>query len=117
VIISLFGNVRVRPGMEEHEAKLTEELEQILRSMPGFISYKYYEAEDGEGIGIVRFETREHLEAWVHEGRHGRMQTAANDYYEAFWVQTAEVYREYTWRDGQRTARDLTWFFRGDVEP
>lgn len=112
MIVSLFGDTRVRPGREEREARLVEEMEPILRAMPGFISYKYYEAEDGEGIGIIRFETREQLDAWVHEGRHGQMQAVANDYYESFWVQSAEVYREYAWRDGVKTTEDLTDFFR-----
>lgn len=112
MVISLFGDTRVRPGMEERESRMVAKMEPILRAMPGFISYKSYRADDGEEVAIIRFETREQLEAWVHEGVHGEAQAIANDYYESFWIQTAETYREYTWRDGVHEDGDLADLFR-----
>jgi hypothetical protein len=58
MVLNLFGGLRVRPGMEEREARLSDKLYEIVRAMPGFISYKTYTAEDGEEIGIIRFDTR-----------------------------------------------------------
>jgi hypothetical protein len=74
--------------------------------------HKYYTADDGEVVAIIRFETRDQLEAWVHEGRHGKLQAVANVYYESFWVQSAEVYKEYYWQDGVKTMDEMTSFFR-----
>lgn len=111
MVITIFGNTVVKPGKEEGEAKLTDKLGAIMRQMPGFISSKAYVAEDGEEIGIVRFDSRESLDGWVHEGVHGEAQRIANEYYETFWVQTAETYREYTWENGEHTDGDLTHLF------
>ena len=82
--------------------------------MPGFISSKSYTAEDGEEIGLIRFDSREALDAWAHEGVHGQAQAVAAGIYESFWVQDVETYREYTWEHGVHTDRDLTNLFRED---
>jgi heme-degrading monooxygenase HmoA len=111
MIVTLFGDVVVRKGKEEGEARLSESLRPILEKMPGFISYKNYRADDGEEVGIIRFDTRASLEAWAHEGVHGAAQRVAPEFYESFWVQTAETYREYTWDNGTRSDGDLTELF------
>ena len=111
MVLNLFGGLRVRPGMEEREARLSDKLYEIVRAMPGFISYKTYAAEDGEEIGIIRFDSRESLDAWAHEGEHLAAQAIAAEYYESFWVQDAETYREYTWKNGVHTDEDLTPVF------
>ncbi len=117
MVITIFGNTVVRPGKEDGEAELVAKLEPILRQMPGFISYKHYVAEDGEEIGIIRFDSRESLDGWVHEGVHGAAQRVANEYYESFWVQTAETYREYTWENGTHTDGDVAHLFLQGVVP
>jgi len=111
MIVTLFGNVVVKEGQEEGEARLSDKLLPILSGMPGFISYKNYRADDGEEVGIIRFDSRESLDAWVHEGVHGAAQRVAADFYETFWVQTAETYREYTWANGAHVDGDLTDLF------
>jgi antibiotic biosynthesis monooxygenase (ABM) superfamily enzyme len=111
VVIALFGGVVVKAGMEKREAELSGKLRGILRGMPGFISYKSYQADDSEWVDIIRFDSRETLEAWAREGVHGAAQKVAHEYFERFWVQTSETYREYTWTDGTRADGDLTQLF------
>jgi antibiotic biosynthesis monooxygenase (ABM) superfamily enzyme len=111
VIISLFGEVVVKPGKEADEARLTDKLSPILRSIPGFISSKNYRADDGEEIGIIRMASLEALDAWVNEGVHGSAQKIADQIYERFWVQSAQTFREYTWENGNRIDGDLTGLF------
>lgn len=111
MIISLFGGTVVKPGAEEEEVRVGEELEATLRAMPGFISYKSYRAEDGEEISILRMATREALDSWVRQPRHREVQKIAARIYERLWVQTAETYREATWENGARTDGDLTHVF------
>jgi antibiotic biosynthesis monooxygenase (ABM) superfamily enzyme len=111
MVITLFGDTIVRPGRERAEAKLASKLGDVLRQMPGFISFKTYVGEDGDELGVIRFETREQLEAWIHEGAHGAAQKVAHEYYQRFWVQTCETYREYLWSDEGRVEGDLTWLF------
>ena len=111
MVICIFGNTIVKAGKEDAEAGWSARLEPILRSMPGFISSKSYTAEDGEEIGLIRFDSPESLYAWAHEGVHGQAQAVAGEIYESFWVQDVETYREYTWERGVHTDRDLTELF------
>ena len=48
MVITLFGATRIRSGAEEREARLYDKVSAIAKSMPGFISSKYYTAQDGE---------------------------------------------------------------------
>lgn len=111
MIISLFGGTVVKPGAEDEEARWGEKLEQIVRAMPGFISYKSYRADDGDEIAILRMESRDALDEWVREREHRAAQKVADQIYERLWVQTAETYREATWENGQRADGDLTHLF------
>jgi antibiotic biosynthesis monooxygenase (ABM) superfamily enzyme len=111
MIISLFGEVVVKPGKEADEARLTDKLSPILRSIPGFISSNSYRSDDGEEIGVIRMASRGALDAWVNEGMHASAQKIAHQIYERFWVQSAETFREYTWENGKRIDGDLTNLF------
>jgi heme-degrading monooxygenase HmoA len=106
MIITVFGDTIVKPGKEKAEDKLVERLDPIMRAMPGFISITAYRGEDGEEIGIIRFDSRQSLDAWMQESLHAEAQNGADQIYERFWIQTAETYREYTWVNGKRTDGD-----------
>ncbi|MEX0834059.1 MAG: hypothetical protein WD276_09365 [Actinomycetota bacterium] len=110
-VIVLTGAI-VRAGMEKQEAALAEQMDANMRTAPGFISSKDYVAEDGEEITVIRFATDADLIRWRDEGLHGSYHDEVGRYYESFWVQTAEVRREYVFRDGDRTDGDLAWMFR-----
>jgi antibiotic biosynthesis monooxygenase (ABM) superfamily enzyme len=92
----------VKPGMVDQEAEISEKLYEVLEAMPGFVSGKEYAAADGEVISILRFDSDDALAQWRDEGEHGRYQQVTDQYYESFWVEAAEVYRSYEWREGQR---------------
>jgi heme-degrading monooxygenase HmoA len=79
---------------------------------PGFIAYHSYTAADGEALGVIRFETREALEAWRDDLTHRAIWPRATEFYEEFWIQNCDTYREYLWRDGRRQEADMTTMFR-----
>jgi heme-degrading monooxygenase HmoA len=112
MVICIFGNTIVKAGKEDEEAQMVDKLKPVLRWMPGFISWKNYTAEDGEVIGLIRFDSRESLDAWAHEGHHLQIQKMAPEIYERFWIQDVETYREYTWEKGVHRDGDLTELFR-----
>jgi heme-degrading monooxygenase HmoA len=60
---------------EEASARMWE----IVSSMPGFISYKAYTAGDGETIAVVRFESKDALEAWKKHPEHRVQQQRARE--------------------------------------
>jgi heme-degrading monooxygenase HmoA len=78
------------------EDAATDDMWEIVSRMPGFVSYKAYTAEDGERIAVVRFESREALDAWKFRPEHREIQERARtEWYEDYWVQAMETFREY----------------------
>ncbi|MBV9005738.1 MAG: antibiotic biosynthesis monooxygenase [Solirubrobacterales bacterium] len=69
-------------------------------SKPGFIGYHLYTSDDGEELGVIRFETREALDAWRDDPTHRAAWRRAGEFYTEFWVQNCETFREYVWRGG-----------------
>ena len=47
MIITLFGDLVVKPGKENEEEGIYQKLKPIVEAMPGFISMKSYVADDG----------------------------------------------------------------------
>jgi heme-degrading monooxygenase HmoA len=114
MVISLFG-VRERVSADSQgERVLIAELLAKAREQPGFIGYHLYTSEDGEELGVIRFETREALDAWRDDPRHRAAWQRAREFYAEFWVQNCETFREYVWRDGEHLDQDLADRFRSE---
>ena len=96
MIVVLFSySLRADADVQAEDAA-TDRMWSIVSRMPGFISYKSYTAEDGETIAVVRFESREALEAWKYRSEHREIQERARvEWFEDYWVQASESFREY----------------------
>jgi len=88
---------RTRPEISERYHKMADKMAAIARSMPGFISFKDFLADDGEHISIHEWETPEHLRAWREHPDHKHVQALGRE----------EFYEEYTLHvcDNPRTSR------------
>ncbi len=74
---------------------LADEMLEIARSMPGFLSYQVYKSEDGARCSIIEFESREELLAWRNHPRHQAAQKAGRQrFYSAYSLHIAEPERE-----------------------
>lgn len=114
MVICLYG-LRARDGTDRQaEDDLFAELLAQARSKPGFIGYHVYTAEGGEELGVIRFETREALDAWRDDPGHRAAWERAGEFYTQFWVQNCETFREYMWRPGQHLEEDLADRFRSE---
>jgi antibiotic biosynthesis monooxygenase (ABM) superfamily enzyme len=80
MVIRVFGGTRVRPGMEDRERQFAEQLSSAVEAMPGFISRTTYPATDGEEVGVFRFDSRESLDNWLHEGEQLAAQAGASEF-------------------------------------
>ena len=115
MVICLFGQRYCEGADIKEEERLGAELMRELEKMPGFISYHGYTAEDGEVLGVIRFESREALQEWRESPIHQAVWDRAIEFYEEFWIQNGETYREYTWAEGKRRDEDLTERFRAEA--
>jgi heme-degrading monooxygenase HmoA len=94
MIITVFRS-RLRPGLREEYLALVARMNEIARTMPGYISHKGFFADDGERVTIVEFEHEEGLRAWRTHPEHVAAQKLGREkYYSEYSVQICEVRRE-----------------------
>jgi heme-degrading monooxygenase HmoA len=95
MIVTIFRS-RLRP---ENEAAYHEEAERIwalAQTMPGFVSLKTFQAEDGERVSIVEFESAETMRAWREHPEHLKAQAMGRElFYSEYQIQVCPVIRQY----------------------
>jgi heme-degrading monooxygenase HmoA len=85
MVVVLFRS-RIRPENADEYYSTAARMTEIAESMPGFISFKTYESEDGERISVHEWESEEHLRAWREHPQHREVQQRGRDL----------LYQEYT---------------------
>lgn len=95
MILTVFRS-RLRPGAAERGYhRLADEMERRARSMPGFVDFKTFAAEDGERVSLVVFDNLEHHDAWRDDLEHRAAQRRGReDFYADYQVLVARVIRE-----------------------
>lgn len=98
MVITVFRSRLRSEGAAEFQ-ELAVRMLEIARSMPGFVSYKVYTADDGERCSIIEFESREQLRAWREHPEHREAQRLGRDrYYEQYSLHVGEPERESLFR-------------------
>ncbi|AWZ00367.1 antibiotic biosynthesis monooxygenase [Rhodobiaceae bacterium] len=84
MIVAIF-RARVRSENADEYYALADEMGDIARAMPGFISWKGYFAEDGERVSVHEWESAQALEAWRTHPEHLRIQELGREkFYDEF---------------------------------
>lgn len=111
MIVVLFSTTpRADLDLEDYQ-RASARMRELVTTVPGFISYNTYRAEDGEGIAIVRFDSEQALDAWRLHPEHREIQDKGrHSYYQEYWVQVCSTLREYRFL-GQGYERDLRTLF------
>src|SRR5579872_2977217 len=67
------------------------------KTMPGFIEFKSFRADDGEKVSLVYWEDEETLRAWRQDERHREAQHLGREkWYDAYRIDVAQVIRSKT---------------------
>ncbi len=77
-ILTVFRS-RLREGVEREYEPVAVEMSTIVASMRGFIDQKFYAAEDGERVTIVRFADEASHRAWARHPKHVKAQQRGRD--------------------------------------
>jgi heme-degrading monooxygenase HmoA len=94
MVVAVFRS-RVREDHAEEYYDQADEMAEIARTMPGFISWKGYAAEDGERVSIHEWESAEHLAAWRNHPEHVRVQGLGRErFYEEYTLYVCDGPRE-----------------------
>ena len=95
MVIIVF-RARLRPDADQQAMmQLGQRMYQLASSMPGYVSYKDFAAEDGESVSIVEFESHETLAAWRDHPEHKAAQQRGRDeFFSEYYIQVCNPVRE-----------------------
>jgi hypothetical protein len=96
--ITKIGDVfrsRLKPSVREEYVTLANRMNELARTMPGYISHKDFYANDGERVAIVEFAHEEGQRAWQTKPEHSAAQKLAREkYYTEYHIQVCTLDRE-----------------------
>jgi len=94
MIITVFRS-RLDPKQVESYTAMGKNMAALVSEMPGLISYKTFEAKDGERVTIVEFADEESHNRWRDDKKHRvAMELGKSKFYEEYKVQVCEMLRE-----------------------
>jgi heme-degrading monooxygenase HmoA len=94
MIVVLFRSKLVPTASTDGYDEMAQEMDDLARTMPGFIDVKSFKAEDGERLTVVWWQDEETLRAWREQARHRVAQrTGRERWYEYYKMDVAEVIR------------------------
>ena len=97
MIVTIFRS-RLDPRHEAEYGAWAQRIHALAVTMPGFVSIKTYQADDGERVSVVEFATPEAPAAWREHPEHLTVQRLGRErFYTEFRIQVCEVRTAYGW--------------------
>lgn len=98
MVVTVFRS-RLKPGMEAEIEPVGARMYELASSMPGFISYREYQSDDGESVALVEFDSKDSLAAWRNHPEHLAAQAQGRSrWFADYRIQVCEVVREYSFK-------------------
>jgi heme-degrading monooxygenase HmoA len=93
MILTIFRS-RLRPEhLAEYEV-MAKRMDDLAKTMPGFVSIKTFAAPDGERVSLVEFDSEENHQAWRQHLAHREAQRLGYErFYSEFQIQVCRVER------------------------
>ena len=94
MIVTVFRS-RLKPGLRDEYVALANRMNELARTIPGYISHKDFYADDGERVAVVEFAHAEGQRAWQTYPEHRAAQKLAREkYYTEYDIQVCTRDRE-----------------------
>ncbi|MFZ1063211.1 MAG: antibiotic biosynthesis monooxygenase [Acidimicrobiales bacterium] len=91
VVLTVFRS-RLRDGIENDYQEVAQEMDRLVVTMDGFIDQRFYQADDGERVTIVRFRDWESQRRWAEHPRHQEAQRRGREeFYSWYEIEKCEV--------------------------
>ena len=95
VVVVFRAKVRADADLSGIEA-VGRRMYELASAMPGFISYKEFQAEDKETLTLVEFDSEEHLLAWRMHPEHLEAQKLGREHvFESYDIAVCRPVRRY----------------------
>jgi heme-degrading monooxygenase HmoA len=94
MIVTVFRS-RLKPESRDEYMALAPRMDELARTMPGYLSHKRFVADDGERVTIVEFESEETQRAWSMNAEHvAAKKKGRESFYSEYSIQVCTVARE-----------------------
>lgn len=101
MIVTVFRS-RLNPQLDNGSAQdendysqMASRMNELAKTMPGYISHKSFSADDGERVTIVEFESMEGQKEWRRNAEHAQAMRAGKErFYSEYKIQVCEVIRQ-----------------------
>jgi heme-degrading monooxygenase HmoA len=99
-MVVIVFRARIRPDADQKAlAQTGQRMYELASAMPGYISYKDFEAKDGENVTIIEFESPETLAAWREHPEHKKAQQRGRDeFFSEYHIQVCTPLRDYRFK-------------------
>jgi heme-degrading monooxygenase HmoA len=111
MVVILFRSMMTAEAGDDYKAMAQQMLERA-RTMPGFVDFKSFRADDGERLSVIHWESQETMRAWSDDLRHAVAQRLGREkWYQYFRVEVAEVTRAYSFdrKPGDTEKKEAEW--------
>jgi heme-degrading monooxygenase HmoA len=94
MIVTVFRS-RLKPGVRDEYVTLANRMNELARTIPGYVSHKDFYADDGERVAVVEFANEEGQRAWQTNPEHRAAQKLAREeFYSEYHIQVCTLDRE-----------------------
>jgi heme-degrading monooxygenase HmoA len=96
-MVVIVFRARLKPEVDQEAlAQVGQRMYELASSMPGYVSYKDFSAEDGETLAVVEFESLETLAAWREHPEHRAVQERGRrEFFTEYHIQVCTPVRDY----------------------
>ena len=95
VVVVFRSRIRADADLSGVEAA-GQRMYELASAMPGFISYKEFQAEDKETVTLVEFDTEQQLLAWRNHPEHQQVQRMGRErVFESYDIAVCQPVRRY----------------------
>lgn len=95
MVIAIFRSRVADKHMEEFE-KRYDEMSKLIAEIPGYGRHDRFTTDDGEGVVVVEFTTKEGFEAWDTHPEHKKAKMLGKEYiFESYDVMVGDVFERH----------------------
>jgi len=95
MVVTVFRS-RLHSNAGEEYAETAARMRELAETMPGFVSFKTFRADDGERVSLIEFESEEAMATWRNHPEHLQAQQRGREsFYAEFQIQVCSVVRQY----------------------
>jgi len=106
-MVAILFRSKLSDDTKGYEA-MSEEMLRLAQTMPGFVEFKSFRAEDGERLSVAWWQDEETLRIWRENVRHKAAQREGRErWYEYYKIDVAHIVRSKHFQRREKPANQI----------